>query len=83
MANGLTKTLEDRLGIRLLKYDIPEHANSIKYSLGGMPLSSFGVLVISGIILAQFFIPAPERANRSVHYLARLISTYDSPDALH
>ena len=42
MANGLTKILEDRLGIHLLEYDIPEHSNSIKYSLGGMTLSSFG-----------------------------------------
>lgn len=70
MANGLTKTLEDRLGLRLLEYGIPEHANSIKYSLGGMTLSAFGVLVISGTLLAQFFIPDPERANQSVHYLA-------------
>ena len=69
MANGLTKVLQDRLGLHLLEYDIPEHSNSIKYSLGGMTLSSFGVLVISGILLAQFFIPDPERANRSLQYL--------------
>ncbi len=35
MSNGLTKILEDRLGIHLLEYDIPEHANSIKYSHDG------------------------------------------------
>ena len=69
MASGFTKILEDRLGLHLLAYDIPAHANSIKYSLGGMTLSSFGVLVISGILLSQFFIPDPERANRSLHYL--------------
>ena len=69
MANGLSKILQERLGLHLLEYDIPEHSNSIKYSLGGMTLSSFGVLVISGILLAQFFIPDPERANRSIQYL--------------
>ena len=69
MANGLSKILQERLGLHLLEYDIPEHSNSIKYSLGGMTLSSFGVLVISGILLAQFFIPNPERANRSLQYL--------------
>jgi quinol-cytochrome oxidoreductase complex cytochrome b subunit len=69
MANGLSKILQDRLGLHLLEYDIPEHSNSIKYSLGGMTLSAFGVLVISGILLAQFFIPDPERANRSLQYL--------------
>ena len=57
MANGLIKILQDRLGLHLLEYDIPEHSNSIKYSLGGMTLSSFGVLVISGILLAQFSFP--------------------------
>ena len=69
MANGLSKILQERLGLHLLEYDIPEHSNSIKYSLGGMTLSAFGVLVISGILLAQFFIPDPERANRSIQYL--------------
>ena len=69
MANGLSKILQERLGLHLLEYDIPEHTNSIKYSLGGMTLSAFGVLVISGILLAQFFIPDPERANRSIQYL--------------
>jgi ubiquinol-cytochrome c reductase cytochrome b subunit len=69
MANGLSKILQERLGLHLLEYDIPEHSNSIKYSLGGMTLSAFGVLVISGILLAQFFIPDPERANRSLQYL--------------
>ena len=34
-----------------------------------MTLSAFGILVVSGILLAQFFIPDPERANRSLHYL--------------
>ena len=69
MANGVSKILQERLGLHLLEYDIPEHSNSIKYSLGGMTLSAFGVLVISGILLAQFFIPDPERANRSLQYL--------------
>ena len=69
MANGFSKILEDRLGLRLLDYDIPEHSNSIKYSLGGMTLSAFTVLVLSGILLAQFFVPSPERANQSLHYL--------------
>ena len=69
MPNGVTKSLQDRLGIQLLSYDIPEHSNSIKYSLGGMTLSAFGVLIISGTLLAQFFVPNPERANSSIHYL--------------
>ncbi len=69
MANGISKVLQDRLGLRLLEYGIPEHANSIKYSLGGMALSAFTILLLSGVLLAQFFVPDPERANQSLHYL--------------
>ncbi|PIQ95321.1 MAG: ubiquinol-cytochrome c reductase, cytochrome b subunit [Nitrospinae bacterium CG11_big_fil_rev_8_21_14_0_20_56_8] len=69
MANGMIETLKRRLGLQLLEYEIPGHANSIKYSLGGMTASSFGILLLSGILLAQFYVPDPERANTSVHYL--------------
>ena len=69
MANGLSKILQDRLGFQLLEYDIPENSYLIKYSLGGMTLSSFVVLAVSGVLLAQFFVPNPERANQSIHYL--------------
>ena len=69
MANGLIQTLKDRLGIGVLDYPVPKHSNSIPYSLGGMTLSSFSLLVISGILLAQFYVPDPDRANQSVHYL--------------
>jgi len=69
MANGLLETIKDRLGLNLLQYDIEEHANSIPYSLGGMSLVSIKLLIISGFLLAQFFVPDPERANQSVHYL--------------
>jgi len=69
MPNGLLQTVKDRVGYGELEYDIPVHANTIRYSLGGMTLSSFTILVITGILLAQFYIPSPDRANASVHYL--------------
>ncbi len=69
MANGLIQTVKDRLGIGVLDYPVPKHANTVPYSLGGMTLSSVSVLVLSGILLAQFFVPHPDRANQSVHYL--------------
>ncbi len=69
MANGITQIIKERLGLQLLEYDIEEHANTIPYSLGGMTASAFTILVLSGILLAQFYIPDPERANQSLHYL--------------
>ena len=46
MANDTLNTLKKRLGLDVLEYGIPEHANTIKYSLGGMTLTSFTVLVL-------------------------------------
>ncbi|MEC7640745.1 MAG: cytochrome b N-terminal domain-containing protein [Nitrospinota bacterium] len=69
MANGISETLKERLGLQVLEYEIPEHANTLKYSLGGMTLSAFVILIITGVLLAQFFVPTPERANTSLHYL--------------
>lgn len=69
MASGICEMIKDRLGIHLLEYEVPEHSNSIPYSLGGMTLSAFAILVVSGMILAQFFVPDPARANQSLHYL--------------
>lgn len=69
MAKEICELLKDRLGIHLLEYEVPEHSNSIPYSLGGMTLSAFAILVVSGMILAQFFVPDPARANQSLHYL--------------
>ena len=68
MAN-VCEALKERLGLHLLDYEIPEHANSIRYSLGGMTLAAFVILAVSGVLLAQFYVPTPEQANRSVHYL--------------
>lgn len=69
MAEKFSETIKKRLGLQLLEYETGEHANTVQYSLGGMTLSAFSLLVISGILLAQFFVPDPDRANQSVHYL--------------
>jgi len=69
MAEKFSETIKKRLGLQLLDYETGEHANTVQYSLGGMTLSAFSLLVISGILLAQFFVPDPDRANQSVHYL--------------
>ncbi len=70
MANDICEIIKDRLGCKQLEYEVPEHSNSICYSLGGMTLSAFVILVVSGMLLAQFFVPDPARANQSLHYLA-------------
>ncbi len=70
MADKLSDILKERLGAGELDYEIGEHANTVPYSLGGMTLASLGVLIATGMLLAQFFVPDPERANQSLHYLS-------------
>jgi ubiquinol-cytochrome c reductase cytochrome b subunit len=68
-ASRLRRTIDvidDRLGIRALEYPVPEHANNLAWSLGGVTAVAFMVLVATGILLAQFYAPVPESANASV-----------------
>jgi len=67
--NGFWGWLDDRLGVGGLRYPVPEHANSLAYTLGGITLASFVGLVLTGIYLAQFYDPTPEAAHASVTYI--------------
>ena len=58
--------VDERLGIGALGYAVPEHANSLAWSLGGVTAAAFGLLVVTGVLLAQFYSPTPETANQSV-----------------
>jgi quinol-cytochrome oxidoreductase complex cytochrome b subunit len=66
---GAWAWLDDRLGIAGLRYPVPEHANSVLYTLGGITLVSFILLVATGIYLAQFYDPSPEAGHGSVFYI--------------
>jgi len=63
---GFWEAFDERVGISALKYDVPEHAQGIPYSLGGLSLVSFIILVLTGLYLAQFYSPMPEGARDSV-----------------
>jgi quinol-cytochrome oxidoreductase complex cytochrome b subunit len=45
----LWQALDERLGLSGLQYPIPEHANKLAYSLGGLSLICFVLLVATGI----------------------------------
>jgi len=59
--------LDERLGLRALQYPIPEHANRLAYSLGGLSLVSFILLLGTGIFLTQYYHADPVVAHASVH----------------
>lgn len=65
---------DERLGLKGLSYPIPEHANKLAYSLGGLSLVSFLLLLVTGIVLAQYYDPTPEGAHASVRSLITGVS---------
>lgn len=61
--------LEERLGLKGIAYAVPEHANSLPYILGGISLTGFIILFVTGIYLAQFYHPHPADAHQSIVYI--------------
>lgn len=58
--------LDERLGISAFSYPVPRHANTLAYTLGGITMGSFLLLVATGVYLSQFYEPTPAAAHRSV-----------------
>ena len=65
----LGKWLDERLGLQAISYPVPEHANSLGYTLGGITFTGFLILIVTGIYLAQFYHPDPADAHQSVIYI--------------
>jgi quinol-cytochrome oxidoreductase complex cytochrome b subunit len=65
--------IDERLGLSALHYPVPEHANKISWSLGGVTAAVLLTLIATGIVLAQFFNPTPEAANGSVRDIATTV----------
>ncbi len=64
------ENLKQATGLSALYYKIPQHANTIWYSFGGVTLFCFLVAMGSGIIMAQFYSPSPATAYASVKYIS-------------
>nr|WP_084213189.1 cytochrome b N-terminal domain-containing protein [Micromonospora purpureochromogenes] len=65
--------VDERMGIKALSYPVPEHANNLTWSLGGLTVMSFVIMLVTGVYLAQFYSPMPEGANQSVRDLVTRI----------
>ena len=66
VARRVLDVVDERMGIRALEYPVPEHANNLSWSLGGVTAFAFVILLVSGVLLVQFYSPQPETANASV-----------------
>ena len=75
--------LDERLGLKGLQYGVPEHANKLAYSLGGLSLFTFVVMVVTGIVLTQYYDPSPTRAHQSVHEIVTSVTLGKFVRGLH
>jgi ubiquinol-cytochrome c reductase cytochrome b subunit len=62
--------LKQATGLSALYYKVPQHANTIWYSFGGVTLFCFLAAMGSGIIMAQFYSPSSATAYASVKYIS-------------
>lgn len=49
-----------------IQKDLPEHLEWWPYTLGAIPLTLFGILVATGLLLTFYYVPSPEKAYESV-----------------
>jgi ubiquinol-cytochrome c reductase cytochrome b subunit len=59
----------ERFAAGALEYDVPARANRLDFMLGGLTLATLVVLALSGIVLTQFYNPAPLSAHESVRFI--------------
>jgi ubiquinol-cytochrome c reductase cytochrome b subunit len=79
----LVTAIDDRLGLDAIRYPVPEHANNLAWSLGGLTAVCLGLLIATGIVLAQFYNPTPEVANASVRYIVENVALGRFTRGLH
>src|SRR3990172_237780 len=75
--------LYERLGLQGIAYVVPKHANSLPYILGGITLTGFIILIVTGIYLAQFYHPHPSEAHDSVVYIVTGVFLGDLVRSVH
>ncbi len=72
-ARRVREAIDERLGIDAIRYPVPEHANKVAYSLGGLTAFSLLILIVTGIVLAQYYNPDPVAANESVRHIVNSV----------
>jgi ubiquinol-cytochrome c reductase cytochrome b subunit len=80
---GFWKKLDERLGVSALSYPVPQHANSLWYTLGGITFIGFLILIATGIYLAQYYHPHPAEARDSVLYIRNVAPLGDLVRGIH
>lgn len=79
----LSSWLYERLGLQGISYSVPKHANSLPYVLGGITLTGFIILFLTGLYLAQFYHPHPADAHNSVVFIITGVPLGDLIRSVH
>ncbi|HET7263982.1 MAG TPA: cytochrome b N-terminal domain-containing protein [bacterium] len=64
--NRLWTAVDARLALHNFLYEVPAYANTLPYVLGAITLMGLVILVGTGILLGQFYVPDPAAANQSI-----------------
>jgi quinol-cytochrome oxidoreductase complex cytochrome b subunit len=54
--------VKEKSWIDYIQKDLPQHLDWWPYTLGAIPLTLFGILVLSGLLLTFYYVPSPEKA---------------------
>ncbi len=62
----LAEAIDARLVLHNFLYEVPAYANMLPYLLGAITLAGLVILIVTGILLGQYYAPDPGAANASV-----------------
>jgi quinol-cytochrome oxidoreductase complex cytochrome b subunit len=82
-SRGALGWLDDRLGLSAIRYAVPEHANTLWYTLGGITFVGILVLVATGAWLGQYYNPDPTGARESVIFIQNEVPLGDVIRGIH
>ena len=61
--------VRSRFALRAMEYPVPARANRVDFMAGALTLVAIAVLAVTGMVLTQFYNPAPLGAHESVRYI--------------
>jgi|GEM_PF-341393 len=74
---------EHHASLQSFDYPVPAHANTVLYMFGGITLSAFAIMIISGIYLSQFYSASPKGSYASVVSAITNVPLADFSRSLH
>lgn len=67
------QTGKEKSWIDYIQKDLPEHLEWWPYTLGAIPLTLFGILVATGLLLTFYYVPSPEKAYESIEQITNQV----------